>query len=145
MAFFRAHFLLIILLPLCIGATAASYYRFLVADNYVVAYEGDCDPYAASCFIGYDEDSGDNYYYAKVRKYAPDVRAECGEDVTGCEDASVCLPQDRDCSVTFCSADTTAEGDTCENLSAAEKPAEGAAPEDAGGTGKEASSSETGL
>lgn len=118
MAFIRAHILVLILLPLCIISTGVSYYRFLVVEAYPVSYQVDCDPAAYSCFSGYDEDTGDTYYYAKIQKYARDARAECGADVTNCADANVCLPQDHSCSVTYCAPDIVEDGETCFGLAA---------------------------
>jgi hypothetical protein len=109
----QSKFLFYLLTLLCIAAVAASFYRFVVRNDYVVEYEGDCDPSENACFIGTDEETGEAYYYVKVQKYAPELYAECGPDVVGCESASVCLPTDTRCSVTFCSADTLLEDEQC--------------------------------
>jgi len=83
--------------------SVVSYYRFMIKHDYVVGYEGVCDPTVEQCFIGCDDDAcTEEYYYSKMQKYTPDLYAECGKDITDCEAASVCLPEDRDCSITFC-------------------------------------------
>ena len=92
----------------------ASYYRFVVKQDYVVGYEGACDPIVESCFIGCeDDDCTEEYYYSKMQKYAPDLYAECGESIIECELASICLPEDRNCSIIYCDAETD---DSCETL-----------------------------
>lgn len=100
------------LVPGILIVGALSYYRFMVKYDYVVAYEGKCDNSKESCFIGCEDDEcTKEYYYTKVQKYAPDLRAECGDDITDCEVADVCLPADRKCSVTYCVSGVG--GDTC--------------------------------
>jgi len=111
---FQKHPLLYILLPICIFAVIASFYRFMVAGDYVVEYEGACDPSTESCFVGCtDDECTEAYFYTKVQKSAGTVLSQCGPDVTDCESANVCLPGEADCSVTFCSADALAEDETC--------------------------------
>lgn len=78
-----------------------SYYRFIVKQDYIVSFEGTCDIETSTCFVGYD-DTEEEYYYSKVQKYAPDLYAKCGEDITDCEAANVCFPDDRSCSITYC-------------------------------------------
>lgn len=82
---------------------SVSYYRFLVKHDYVVSYEGACDPTQKRCFIGCkDDECTKTYYYSHMQKYAPDLYAECGENVIGCEAANACLSSDRNCSVVYC-------------------------------------------
>lgn len=111
------HLLVYILLPLCLLAIAASYYRFMVVGSYVVEYEGACDPVTESCFVACaDDECTDLYYHTWVHKYASDVQRECGIDVTDCEAANVCLPGDTECSVTYCDPALTLEDETCDDL-----------------------------
>jgi len=50
-----------------------------------------------------------------MQKYAPDLFAQCGDDITECEVANVCLPQeDTQCSVTYC--DLELDAGECETL-----------------------------
>lgn len=87
-----------------------SYYRFMIRQDYMVGYEGVCDPATETCFVGCEDDEcTEEYYYSKMVKYAPDLYKECGEDITDCEMANACLPGDRDCSVTHC--DPMTDGD----------------------------------
>lgn len=91
-----------------------SYYRFMIKQDYMVGYEGVCDPAinANKCFIGCDDDAcTEEYYYSKMIKYAPDLYRECGEDITDCELANLCLPDDRECSVTYCNLEV--KDNTC--------------------------------
>lgn len=114
---FRENFLLYTLIPLTILFVCASYYRFMVVRDYNVAYEGACDEITQDCFIGCEDDECSvEYYYSNVQKYAADLLAQCGNDITDCEDANVCLREDGDrCSVTYC--DPEVDGEACETIS----------------------------
>jgi len=113
---FKNNILLYILVPLVVLLIGSSYVRFIVLHDYLVAYEGECDPYTKDCFIGCeDEECTEEYYYTKVQKYAADVYTQCGKDVTDCDAASMCLSQDtQECSVTYC--DPEYDGEDCEAL-----------------------------
>lgn len=118
MKILKQHVLLSILLPLCIFSAAFSYYRFMIAGDYVVAYEAECDPIARSCFYGYDEETQEGYYYTKIQKYARDVYTACGPDITDCAAANICLVSDGLCSITYCSPEAASEDESCEGISA---------------------------
>lgn len=95
-------------------ASIFSYYRFMIKQDYLVGYEGVCDPVANvnKCFVGCDDDAcAEKHYYSKMIKYAPDLYKKCGEDITDCESAKLCLPDDHDCSITYCNPDV--KDDTC--------------------------------
>ena len=113
---FRKYFLLYTLIPLLFVFTAASYYRFMVLHDYVVMYEGNCDPERNSCFVGcIDQECTEKYYYSMVTKNAAKLIEQCGEDITNCEFAYVCLPvSDEMCSITYCNI--IFDGDICETL-----------------------------
>lgn len=111
-AHIRNHFFFYILAPLIIISAFFSYNRFMVRQDYLVSYEGVCDPSIEKCFVGCEDDScATNYYYSKVIKYAPDVYKECGPDIADCEAANSCLPEDHNCSVTFCNP--AIDGEIC--------------------------------
>jgi len=97
-------------------SSSASYYRFVVLDDYLVSYEGECDPYTQVCFVGCEDDEcTSEYYYSLMEKYAPNVFEQCGKDITDCENAYVCLPEDGEkCAITFCDPESGA--DACEEL-----------------------------
>jgi len=110
----RNHFFFYILVTLIFVVGVFSYHRFMIKQDYMVGYEGVCDPVANEnkCFAGCeDDDCTKEYYYSKMVKYAPDLYKECGEDITDCESANSCLPDNRNCSATYC--DPEVEGDTC--------------------------------
>ena len=111
------HLLLLVLVPLCIYAVATAYIRFVVAEDYIVEYEGECDPITESCFVGCADDAcTEVYYHTWVQKESSDVHAACGVSVLECETASVCLPGDANCSVRYCDADTALEDEFCDTL-----------------------------
>jgi hypothetical protein len=132
MTWFRQHFFSVTLVTLLVLVALASYLRFIVLNDYVVAYEGDCDPYTESCFIGCEDDEcTKEYYYVTIQKYAPNVEAQCGTDITDCDAAYECLPEDGDqCEITYCDPAVDG-GEACETLTEAdmeeeEEPDEGA-------------------
>ena len=110
--FLSNNFFLLVLLFAVIIVVFRSYNRFLVRYDYIVGYEGVCDPATEKCFVGVDDTSGKEYYYSKMQKYEPDLYKECGKDITDCKDASVCLPDDRKCSITYC--DSKIDGSACD-------------------------------
>ncbi len=77
-----------------------SFYRFIIKNDYIVYYEDKCDPYTESCFMSCEADSC--IYYKKIQKYALNVYTECGNNITNCYQASVCLKNDKNCSITYC-------------------------------------------
>ncbi|MFZ2072788.1 MAG: hypothetical protein WAV10_03895 [Minisyncoccia bacterium] len=87
----------------------------MVNHNYIVGYEGACDPITEECFVGCEDDAcTTEYYYSKMQKYAPDLLKECGKDITDCEAANICFLEDHDCSLIYCNIEV--DGDACENL-----------------------------
>ena len=108
---FFSFLIIIFIIVVCI----VSYYRFVIKQDYVVGYEGECDITVNNCFIGCDDDScTKEYFYSKVQKYAPDLYNECGKDITDCANANVCLVKDKNCTVTYC--DPEIDGDTCQKI-----------------------------
>ncbi|HAS80437.1 MAG: hypothetical protein UR25_C0005G0065 [Candidatus Nomurabacteria bacterium GW2011_GWE1_32_28] len=109
---FREHIFSLILTPLIIIICVISYFRFMVYRDYIVEYEGVCDPLVDKCFIGCEDDAcTTEYYYTLIQKYAHDLYKECGNDVTDCEEANICLPDDRECSIVYC--DVEVDGALC--------------------------------
>jgi hypothetical protein len=110
----RPRTLVIICVPLIILVIIASYYRFFVAKDYIVDYEATCDPSSESCFIYCEEEECEEPEpYARISKYAADLYAQCGEDITDCESANVCVASDRHCVMEYCSEDVVEEGESC--------------------------------
>jgi hypothetical protein len=111
---FRNYFFSYTIIGFIFLAGVLSYHRFITRQDYMVSYEGICDPIVniTKCFQGCDDDAcTEVHYYSKMLKYAPDLHRECGEDITDCESANLCLPGDRQCSVTYCNPEV--KGDTC--------------------------------
>jgi len=101
--FVKHHILALALVPLVLVAAAMSYHRFMVQEDYIVQYEGTCDPAVENCYVACeDEECTSVYYYTLVQKYAADVYAQCGPDITDCEAASICVPDDQLCSIEAC-------------------------------------------
>lgn len=110
---FNNNFFVYILASLIILCVGYAYFRFMIVQDYMVAYQGVCDPAVHSCFVNCNNDAcTDKQYYAKVQKYDADLSAQCGKDITNCDAANACLPQsDQKCSITYC--DSTLDGSTC--------------------------------
>lgn len=107
MAFIQKHPLALALIPLLLISLFLSYNRFVVENDYVVAYEGDCDPATESCFVGCEDDAcAEQYYYTTIEKHAAELREVCGTDITDCEEAYSCQETDAYCEVTYCDAST---------------------------------------
>ena len=69
MEHFKKHFLLYTLLPLVILMVSASYYRFVVTQDYTVGYEGLCDPYEEECFVYCEDDECiEPFYYSWIER-----------------------------------------------------------------------------
>ena len=110
------HLLLGSIFVLLLLLAGGSYLRFVVLHDYLVSYEGECDPYTESCFIGCDDDAcEDVYYYTEIERRAPELYAECGKNILECDVAYECQADDTTCSVTYCDP-VTAEADSCETL-----------------------------
>ncbi len=121
MLWFHKHFFSCTLIVVLLFVVIVSYVRFMVLNDYVVAYEGDCDPYTESCFVGCeDEECTEEYYYSRIQKYAPHVEAQCGVDITDCDAAYECLPEDGSrCSISYCDPSIDGE-DSCDLLTEAD-------------------------
>ena len=112
---FRDHFFSYILVLFIIIVFFLSFYRFMIKHDYIVGYQGSCDPATGKCFMSCDDDTCTKPdYYSEIQKYEPDLYKECGKDITNCDAASVCLPTDRKCSITYCNKSTSDNDNTCQ-------------------------------
>ena len=113
--YFRNHFFPFFLILGIIFVVIFSYYRFMIKHDYVVGYQGSCDPATGKCFKSCDDDACKNPdYYTEMRKYEPDLYKECGEDITNCDAANMCLPSDHKCSITYCDKNTSDKDNPCQ-------------------------------
>ena len=113
----RTNFFFYILILFTAITGTFSYCRFMIRNDYIVEYEGACDPAIEKCFVGCEDDECiKEYYYSNIQKYAPEIYKECGADITNCEKANVCLPEDHNCSITYCDPEIDGE-DTCATVS----------------------------
>lgn len=109
----RKHIFSITLSALIILFLASAFGRFMIAHDYLVAYEGACDPSIESCFVGcVDEECSENYYYTDMQKYAPNLLAQCGPHIEECPFASECLPGESQCVIAYC--DPELNGEACD-------------------------------
>lgn len=110
----RPRTLVIICVPLIILVIIASYYRFFIAKDYIVDYEATCDPASESCFVFCEEEGCEEPEpYARISKYAADLYAQCGKNISECESANTCVASDRHCVIEYCSEDNLDEGESC--------------------------------
>lgn len=101
-------------LILLILVIASSYYRFVVLNDYLVAYEGDCDPEIESCYE-YCE-NGECYYYSIIERQAAEINQLCGSDPTACDEAYECQPDVDSCTIYFCDPEADNEENCVGNL-----------------------------
>ena len=113
---FRDHILSYVLVPLLLLTIGASYYRFMIAYDYLVRYEGDCDPYTSSCFQYCEDDAcTEPFYFAWVTRHADTLRKLCGDnDPLSCEAAFTCSENETKCEITYCDAEI--DSGACETL-----------------------------
>jgi len=110
---FRNNFFSYVLVIVILIIGIVSFFRFIVKQDYLIGYEGECDPTIESCFIGCEDDTcTKEYYYTEIQKYAQDLMKQCGKNITDCELANVCLPEDNNCFVNFCDPEIDGE-DAC--------------------------------
>jgi hypothetical protein len=121
MAHCKKYLLLYTLLPLIVLMVSTSYYRFLVAQDYTIGYEGECDPYTEHCYV-YCEDEvcEEPFYYSWIERNAGIVYDLCGPLVTECDAAYACPADELDCKITFCNNAV----DDCDTLGPADTPIE---------------------
>jgi hypothetical protein len=109
---FREYYFYYLLLGIILIVGVFSYFRFMVYHDYVVYYEGECNPNVEICFVGCEDDEcTEEYYYTEVQKYAPDLLKVCGNNITDCAEANICLSTDQNCSITYC--DSEVDGVDC--------------------------------
>lgn len=111
----NSHTLLYFLVLSIFITSVASYYRFIIRSDFIVEYESICDPTTERCFVKCgDNGCAEKHYYFNVRKYAPELYSECGNDITGCKSATTCLSDDHGCLITYC--DLRISGNNCSSL-----------------------------
>lgn len=104
---------------MCILASAASYYRFMVSYDYLVYDEVECDPYTESCFVWCEDDEClEPFYYAMMERQASDLVEFCDGDNTDCDAAYWCEPDETTCTITYC--DPVLDEGFCDDLSESE-------------------------
>jgi hypothetical protein len=113
---FKGNFLLYFLFFSIIIFGSISFYRFVFLQDYIVYYEGDCDPAVNSCFVGCEDDEcNTEYFYSKVERYAPRLIKECGNNIINCEYANICSLGEEGCFITFC--DREVHENSCSSFS----------------------------
>jgi len=111
---FKNNFFLFILMPIILIIGYISFNRFIINHDYMISYEGDCDPVIENCYIGCEDDEcNEKYFYTKIFKYAPDLYEQCGNTIVGCDSANICFINDKNCSISYC--DLEFESNLCES------------------------------
>lgn len=113
----KLNILLIITMTLLVFLSIfASIYRFGIIEDYIVSYEGDCDPETNSCYFDCeDEACTENYYYTVIERNAAEIHSLCGTDVTECDEAYECQPDVEFCEISFCDPEEDGR-DTCASI-----------------------------
>ena len=108
---------------LLILTISASYYRFMISYDYLVTYEGDCDPYSSVCYqYCEDDECTEPFHHTWMTRGAATLKENCDEDITMCDFAYECTPTEEFCEIAYC--DLELEADECELLEEADQPSE---------------------
>lgn len=117
--YLRKNYFLYTVVLLFIFMVAGSFYRFVVLQDYIVSFEGDCDPYTESCYVECEDDEcTEEYYFTIIERMAYEIRDLCGSDVLECDAAYECQPDVAFCEISYCDPD---EEDSCEHLEASDR------------------------
>jgi hypothetical protein len=101
-------------------AMAVTYYRIIIARDYLIEAQTDCDPTIEKCFIYHcdptiEECTGDTVsdtsYYKISRRKANHIPL-CDPSDESCQ-PFFCTEGETDCGDTFCSEESKMEGDEC--------------------------------
>lgn len=104
-----------------IASVGFNYWRIVVAKNYLIEAEMDCDPMVEKCFIytcdpqtettctGNPEE--DVWYFQKIQRTAANIPL-CDPADENCK-ALVCPEGEKDCKISFCDEQTKLEGEVC--------------------------------
>jgi hypothetical protein len=95
---------------------SSSYFRFIIINDYNVAYEGSCNEITEICYLGCEDENCEiPYYYTLVQKHAANLKQQCGSNIVNCEEANICLPEEGDsCFIIYCNPEI--DGDLCETI-----------------------------
>lgn len=120
----KSKILFIVFALLIAGSVAVSYYRFMVARDYIIQAEAECDPYTEACFVYVcdpapeadgDDCTGDleedTWYYQRIERNAQNIPL-CDPNDETC-DALTCPAGEAECSYILCDDETVGEGETC--------------------------------
>jgi hypothetical protein len=109
----KKYIFLYALIPLLLFTVIASFYRFIILNDYLVSYEGGCDPTTESCFIGCEnEECTEEYFYSIIERHAVKINTLCGDDISECDDAYECPVESSSCFITYCNDSE----DECSNI-----------------------------
>lgn len=103
-SWFYRHFFSVSICTLLLLLVGGSYVHFVVQKDYLVSYEGECDPYTESCFEGCeDDDCTEVYYYSMIERHAAEIANRCESgNVLECDAAWECQDDADACSITYC-------------------------------------------
>ena len=116
----KSKFFFMFLGLLICGSIFFTYYRTVIAKDYLIEAQTDCDPYAQKCFVWHcDPESNvdgekctgeaekDIWYYEIVKKKAFEIPL-CDPNDSACN-ALECPENEPNCQIIFCNEETKAE------------------------------------
>lgn len=117
LGYIKTHFFSLSIIVLLLLLLGGSYVRFVVMSDYLITFEGECDPYTESCYEGCeDEACSEIYYYNLIERHAAETFNRCGTgNVLECDAAWECQDDAEDCSITYCDQEIDGS-DTCIRL-----------------------------
>ncbi len=92
----KSKILLATFLVLLVLSVGASFYRYIIARDYIIEAQVECDPTMESCFISTEDQSA----YKLIHKKAKDIPL-CDPQQQGC-DALTCEPGQANCQIITC-------------------------------------------
>jgi len=111
----KLHYYALIICAMALLFVCATIYRFNIQQNYLVAFESDCDPETQSCFVYCEnDDCNDPFFYSVIEREAAQLHEMCGADVTVCDAAYSCN-NDTTCKNLFCDPSTDGVGQ-CDDI-----------------------------
>ncbi len=98
---------------------AASYFRFFVLQDYLIAYEGHCDPITHSCYVWCEDLNNDDscFYYSVIERQAYEIAKKCDLDLSECDAAYKCQEDVAICSIHYCDPSVDGE-ESCDIINA---------------------------
>lgn len=115
--FLSKHILSLVLVPTLLLVVAASYVRFFILQDYLIAYEGECDPATQSCYVWCEDTESEEScsYYSVIERKAYEIAKKCDLDLSECDAAYACQEDVAICLISYCEPSVDGE-ESCDTI-----------------------------